>query len=205
MEASKKQQLGPLGCVRHGHGLVVLHLFSIVLLAGLLVTVLIQGFKDPTSSGNEKIYKQLMQLGARVDSLCRPCPWEWTFFHRKCYYFSKSTRNWNDSVTACQEVGAQLVVVENDEEKTFLSAISKDKGSAWMGLSDPKREGMWQWVDGSSLSDSFKKYQKKKENDKGEGEVCAEVTGDFWTTDKCELEKFWICEKSEASCSARKV
>ena len=55
-----------------------------------------------------------------IDSLCRPCPWEWTFFNRKCYYVSKSLRNWNDSVTACQEVEAQLVVVENDEEQVCL-------------------------------------------------------------------------------------
>lgn len=52
-----------------------------------------------------------------IDSICRPCPWEWTFFHRKCYYFSKCQRNWNDSVAACQEVDAQLVTVESDEEK----------------------------------------------------------------------------------------
>ncbi|XP_028641317.1 CD209 antigen-like protein C, partial [Grammomys surdaster] len=166
-----------LGCLRYSHGLVVLHLFSIVFLAGLLVAVLVQGFKGPSSSENEKIYKQLMQLETGVDSLCRPCPWEWTFFHRKCYYFSKSQRNWNDSITACQEVEAHLVIVESDEEQTFLSVISKDKGSAWMGLSDLKREGKWQWVDGSPLSDSFKNYQKKKEPGKEE-EVCAEVTGE---------------------------
>lgn len=59
-----------------------------------------------------------------IDSLCRPCPWEWTFFHRRCYYFSKSQRNWNDSVAACQEVDAQLVTVESDEEQVFLMGSS---------------------------------------------------------------------------------
>ncbi|XP_038946012.2 CD209 antigen-like protein 2 [Rattus norvegicus] len=93
-----------------------------------------------------------MQLGIGVDSLCRPCPWEWTFFHRRCYYFSKSQRNWNDSVAACQEVDAQLVTVESDEEQTFLGVLLKNK-SAWMGLSDLKQESTWQWVDGSPLSD----------------------------------------------------
>lgn len=66
-----------------------------------------------------------------IDSLCRPCPWEWTFFHRKCYYFSKSQRNWNDSVTACQEVEAQLVIVESDEEQVCLIGFFI-LGQAWL-------------------------------------------------------------------------
>lgn len=203
MESNEKQQLGPLGCVRHGHGLVVLHLLSIVLLAGLLVTVLVQGFKDPSSSANEKIYKQLMQLEVGVDSLCRPCPWEWTFFHRRCYYFSKSQRNWKDSVAACQEVDAQLVTVESDEEQTFLDVFLKNKDSAWMGLSDLKREGTWQWVDGSPLSDSFRKYWKKGEPNNQGNEDCAELRDDGWNDTKCDNKKFWICKKLETSCSSK--
>ncbi|OBS81297.1 hypothetical protein A6R68_20516, partial [Neotoma lepida] len=66
MGASKKQQPGLLGWLSHSHGLLVLHLFSVVLLTGLLVAVLVQGFKGPSSAGNEKIYKQLMLLKGRV-------------------------------------------------------------------------------------------------------------------------------------------
>ncbi|XP_076778388.1 CD209 antigen-like protein C [Arvicanthis niloticus] len=200
MEVNKKQQLGPLGCLRHSHSLVVLHLLSIVLLTGLLVAVLLQGFKGPSSSGNEKIYKQLMQLGTGVDSLCRPCPWEWTFFHRKCYYISKSQCNWNDSVTACQEVEAQLVIVESDEEQTFLSVITKDKGSAWLGLSDLKQEGMWQWLDGSPLSASFMKYWIKGEPNNKQEEDCVESSGDGWNDAPCTIKNYWICKKSAMSC-----
>ncbi|XP_028641351.1 CD209 antigen-like protein C [Grammomys surdaster] len=197
MEANKKQPLGPLGCLRYSHGLVVLHLFSIVLLAGLLVAVLVQGLKGHSSSENEKIYKQLMQLETGVDSLCRPCPWEWTFFHRKCYYFSKSQRNWNDSITACQEVEAHLVIVESDEEQTFLSSISKDKGDAWMALSDLKQEGMWQWVDGSPLSRNY--WSAGEPNNKG-NEDCAIFSNDGWNDIKCSSESFWICKKPASPC-----
>ncbi|OBS81275.1 hypothetical protein A6R68_20494, partial [Neotoma lepida] len=128
-----------------------------------------------------------------------------TFFHGKCYFFSKSQRNWNDSVTACLEVEAQLVIVESDEEQTFLSVISKDKGSAWLGLSYLKEEGTWKWVDDSPMNNSFTKYQKEKQSNKEETEVCAEVTSGLWTCDRCDLKKFWICEKSEAPCPASKV
>eukprot|EP00073_Rattus_norvegicus_P051582 XP_017453966.1 PREDICTED: CD209 antigen-like protein E isoform X1 [Rattus norvegicus] len=137
-----------------------------------------------------------------IDSLCRPCPWEWTFFHRRCYYFSKSQRNWNDSVAACQEVDAQLVTVESDEEQTFLGVLLKNK-SAWMGLSDLKQESTWQWVDGSPLSDSFRKYWKKGEPNNLRNQDCVEYTFEGWNDNKCDNKKFWICKKLETSCSSK--
>ncbi|XP_026644977.1 CD209 antigen-like protein C [Microtus ochrogaster] len=185
----------------HRNGLLVLHLFSIVLLTGLLVAVLVQGFKSPSSPGNEKIYKQLMQLKVGVDSLCLPCPWEWESFNGKCYFFSKSQRTWNDSVTACQEVEAQLVIIDNDEEQSFLQRMSEKKGHAWMGLSDIRKEGKWVWMDGSPLQWSFMKYWNKGEpNNEGE-EDCAEFRDDGWNDAPCAVEKYWICKKSAMSCT----
>ncbi|XP_037054312.1 CD209 antigen-like protein C [Peromyscus leucopus] len=201
MEASEKQQPGFLGWLSHNQGSLVLHLLSVLLLTGLLVAVLVQGFKAPSSPGYEKIYQQLLQLKGRVDSICRPCPWEWTFFHGKCYFFSKSQRNWNDSITACLEVEAQLVIIESDEEQTFLSVISKDKGSAWLGLSDLKEEGSWQWVDDSPMKDSFRKYWLKGEPNNKYDEDCAEISSTGWNDNSCSLEKFWICKKPASSCS----
>ncbi|XP_052610694.1 CD209 antigen-like protein B [Peromyscus californicus insignis] len=159
------------------------------------------GFKGPSSPGYEKIYKQLLQLKGGLDSICRPCPWEWTFFHGKCYFFSKSRRNWNDSITACLEVEAQLVIIESDEEQTFLSVISKDKGSAWLGLSDLKEEGSWQWVDGSPMEDSFRKYWLKGEPNNMGNEDCAEISSTGWNDNTCSFAKLWICKKPASPCS----
>ncbi|MBZ3881521.1 CD209 antigen, partial [Sciurus carolinensis] len=100
----------------------------------------------------QKVYQELTQLKAGVGRLCRPCPWDWTFFQGNCYFFSKSLRNWHDSVTACQEEGAQLVVIESAEEQSLLQQTSHIKGSPWMGLSDLNKEGAWHWVEVSPLS-----------------------------------------------------
>ncbi|XP_036022760.1 CD209 antigen-like protein C [Onychomys torridus] len=201
MEASKKQQPGLLEWLSHSQGHLVLHLLSVLLLAGLLVAVLVQGFKGPSSSGYETIHKQLLQLKGEMESICRPCPWEWTFFRGKCYFFSKSQRNWNDSITACQEVEAQLVIIESDEEQTFLSVISKEKGPAWLGLSDLREEGSWQWVDDSLLADSFSKYWYQGEPNNMGNEDCAEISSTGWNDNTCSLEKFWICKKAASPCS----
>ncbi|XP_064238041.1 CD209 antigen isoform X3 [Aotus nancymaae] len=193
------------GCL--GHSPLVLQLLSFTLLAGLLVAILVQVSKVPGSisqgqSKQEEIYQELTQLKAAVERLCHPCPWEWTFFQGNCYFVSNSQRNWHDSVTACQEVGAQLVVIKSDEEQNFLQLqSSRSNRFTWMGLSDLKQEGTWQWVDGSSLSPSLRRYWNKGEpNNIGE-EDCAEFNGNGWNDDKCSVAKFWICKKSAASCS----
>ncbi|PNI18317.1 CD209 isoform 11 [Pan troglodytes] len=156
----------------------------------------------PEKSKMQEIYQELTRLKAAVERLCRRCPWEWTFFQGNCYFMSNSQRNWHDSITACKEVGAQLVVIKSAEEQNFLQLqSSRSNRFTWMGLSDLNEEGMWQWVDGSPLLPSFNQYWNRGEpNNVGE-EDCAEFSGNGWNDDKCNLAKFWICKKSAASCS----
>ncbi|KAG3280541.1 hypothetical protein H1C71_007513 [Ictidomys tridecemlineatus] len=104
------------GCLSSSYALLGLQLLSLMVLAGLLVAVLAQVSRVPSSQG-QKVCQELTQLKAGVDRLCRPCPWDWTFFQGHCYFFSKSQRNWHDSATACQEEGAQLVVINSAEEQ----------------------------------------------------------------------------------------
>ncbi|XP_011922658.1 PREDICTED: CD209 antigen-like protein 2 isoform X2 [Cercocebus atys] len=211
---------------------LVLPLLFFTLFTGLLVAILVQVSKNPSSqrleqSKQDEISQDLSQLKAAVDlegwadtgiwttssepspdrppateRLCRPCPWEWTFFQGNCYFISNSQRNWHDSITACQEVGAQLVVIKSAEEQNFLQLqSSRSNRFAWMGLSDLNQEDTWQWVDDSPLSTSFKQYWNRGEpNNIGE-EDCAEFNGNGWNDDKCSAAKFWICKKSAASCS----
>ncbi|XP_075812621.1 CD209 antigen-like protein B [Microtus pennsylvanicus] len=153
-------------------------------------------------SKQEKIYQQLVQMKAELFRLCRPCPWDWTFLRGNCYFVSKYQQNWSSAVKACQEVEAQLVIIQSDEEQSFLQQTSKAKGATWMGLSDLKKEGSWLWVDDSPLSSRFQKYWNRGEpNNIGE-EDCVEFAGDGWNDSKCDLQKFWICKKSATPCTA---
>ncbi|XP_057621076.1 CD209 antigen-like protein B isoform X2 [Chionomys nivalis] len=153
-------------------------------------------------SKQEKIYQQLVQMKAELFRLCRPCPWDWTFLLGNCYFISKYQQNWSSAVKACQEVEAQLVIIQRDEEQSFLQQTSKAKGATWMGLSDLKKEGSWLWVDDSPLSSRFQKYWSRGEpNNIGE-EDCVEFTGDGWNDAKCDLQKFWVCKKSATPCTA---
>ncbi|XP_040587472.1 CD209 antigen-like protein C isoform X1 [Mesocricetus auratus] len=192
----------------HGHVPFVLQLLCLTLSAILLLTVLVKVSIIASSWGQEqakkeKVYQEMSQLKPQINRLCRPCPWDWTFFQGSCYFFSTFQQNWHESVTACKEVGAQLVVIKSDDEQSFLQRTSKEKGYAWMGLSDLKREGVWHWVDGSHLLFSFMKYWNKGEpNNEGE-EDCAEFRDDGWNDVPCTVQKYWICKKPAMSCTKK--
>ncbi|CAH7283171.1 RGD1564571 [Phodopus roborovskii] len=139
------------------------------------------------------------QVPAVLYNLCRPCPWDWTLFQGNCYFFSTFQLPWKDAVNACEEVGAQLVVIKSDEEQGFLKQTSKKKGYAWMGLSDMKQEGQWLWVDGSPLK--WRKYWAPKEPNNLVDEDCADFSDNGWNDNLCSLEKLWICKKPASHCS----
>ncbi|XP_021091754.1 CD209 antigen-like protein E [Mesocricetus auratus] len=189
-----------IGCSRHGLVPLVLQLLFLILFSAVFVAFLLQAPKVPCTQDQAEIYQELMQLKLRVDLLCRPCSWDWIFFRGNCYFFSITKRNWTDSLIACQEVGAQLIIIESYEEQDFLLKMYKIKGRLWIGLSDMKHEGSWQWVNGSSLSPSFKKYWTLWKNEGHSEKDCAELTDHGWSEDNCKTKKFWVCKKSSVSC-----
>ncbi|KAF5929396.1 hypothetical protein HPG69_013692, partial [Diceros bicornis minor] len=206
------------GCLRQGRAPLVLLFLCLMLFAGLLVAILVQGqgqaprvgvSKVPRAQGlehssQEEIHQVLTQLKARIAALlCRPCPWGWRSFQENCYFFSDSQRNWHDSVTACEEVGAQLVVIKSAEEQNFLQLQASGYNRlTWMGLSDLKHEGTWHWLDGSPLLPSFAQYWNQGEPNSSGEEDCAEFKDKGWNDSRCDLSKFWVCKKPAASCSS---
>ncbi|XP_023560912.1 CD209 antigen-like protein E [Octodon degus] len=196
----REEHLGPLGCLDHSPILLLLQLLSLVLLTGLLVAILVPGPWAVRTQQQENIYEEIAQLQLKVGRLCRPCPWDWKFFRRNCYFFSKSKRTWNDSVTACEKAGAKLVIINSTEEQSFLQT---SKTAAWMGLSDLKEAGKWQWMDGSPLHSSLRQYLKPGEPNKTKEENCVELTDDGWSNERCMLEKFWICKKHADNCPSK--
>ncbi|XP_038161162.1 C-type lectin domain family 12 member B-like, partial [Cyprinodon tularosa] len=78
---------------------------------------------------------------------CEPCQRDWNSFNGSCYLFEERNRSWNDSREYCQSKGADLVVVNNEEEQKFLSRqASSNYRYYWLGLR--KIAGDWVWIDG---------------------------------------------------------
>ncbi|XP_038201617.1 CD209 antigen-like protein E [Arvicola amphibius] len=146
----------------------------------------------------EKVQQQLNQINISLAGLCRPCPWEWELFQGSCYLFSRTLGSWEASAASCQNLGAHLVIVNSFEEQQFLKYLDIRKNElTWIGLSDHRHEGSWQWVDGTPFELSF--WKEGEPNNDGD-EDCVELSGDKWNDKRCTAKNFWICEKPSAPC-----
>ncbi|XP_066217205.1 CD209 antigen [Saccopteryx leptura] len=155
--------------------------------------------EERMQSDLEEIHQQLTWMNATLTRLCRSCPWNWEFFRESCYFFSRSQNTWKGSVSACEDMNAQLVIIDNAEEQKFLQSWDiRNNKRTWIGLSDQHHEGSWHWVDNTPLHLSF---WKEGEPNNVEDEDCVELRGDGWNDSKCNAEYFWICEKTSSQCS----
>uniref|UniRef100_A0A3Q1GXN8 C-type lectin domain-containing protein n=1 Tax=Anabas testudineus TaxID=64144 RepID=A0A3Q1GXN8_ANATE len=131
----------------------------------------------------------------------KTCPAGWTKFSCSCYFLSTESGSWTEGRQDCRTRGADLVVIDSDEEQTFLSTFTNM--STWIGLSDKDKEGTWKWVDGTLLTVMFW-FWASNQPDNGNGvtewgeEHCVHILGwgsSDWNDYSCEAYLLWICEK----------
>jgi len=78
------------------------------------------------------------------------------------YYCSRDRLTWQNAAAVCRANGGQLAIIDNAEENKFL-AQTLQANSAYIGLSDHKREGTFTWLDGSPLS--YSNWYPRQPND----------------------------------------
>ncbi|KAJ8368971.1 hypothetical protein SKAU_G00089990 [Synaphobranchus kaupii] len=133
---------------------------------------------------------------------CKPCPQGWEQFCSKCYYFSTERKSWIDSHSDCLKRGADLVIIESEEEQVFISNHTRDYN--WIGLSDMETEGTWLWVDNTLLHKGFwgsrepdnHNVTENKTHDKGEDADCVVMVPDEnrWNDARCFSKCKFVCE-----------
>ncbi|KAJ7991858.1 hypothetical protein DPEC_G00288220 [Dallia pectoralis] len=136
---------------------------------------------------------------------CELCAKDWVFHGGKCYFFSTDLLNWTQSRDHCVSMDGHLVIINSQEEQSFLMSWSED---LWIGLNDLKTEGQWFWVDNEPLGQNgmnfwieWDKTSKEPDNSKAKdpsGENCAAlhyyVQFPGWVDVSCgELHAF-VCE-----------
>ncbi|XP_045557701.1 asialoglycoprotein receptor 1 isoform X2 [Salmo salar] len=148
----------------------------------------------------------------------KPCSPGWEFYNGSCYYFSNDERTWEQSQYACIRDGGHLVIVESQQEQFITDTLVRNtdfNNSPWIGLTDKKQEGVWVWMDNTTLDDSIKFWDQNtgsnnppEPNDWTPGEDCARMGQSCssriqcWFDFACDNPCRRICE-SRAVCESR--
>ncbi|XP_029909255.1 CD209 antigen-like protein E [Myripristis murdjan] len=127
---------------------------------------------------------------------CRFCETGCAMFNNSFYYVSAELKSWEDSRQDCLERGADLVVINSQDEQKFINSF---KQTMWLGLSDRGERGNWTWVDGTRLDTGFWGHGEPGSPSTPEREHCAYTYWynnlNSWSDDKCAKRRHWICEK----------
>ncbi|XP_053549015.1 killer cell lectin-like receptor subfamily E member 1 [Bombina bombina] len=113
---------------------------------------------------------------------CDVCPQDWVALNGSCYHFSKERLNWTNSKKSCQDMNADIVSMEDQIEKDFISSQVKSRsGHYWIGLT--KKENKWVWETGAQLD-----LQRSDVHN------CATLGRDI-SPESCSNPNKWICEQ----------
>uniref|UniRef100_A0A3Q3FJY6 Collectin-12 n=1 Tax=Labrus bergylta TaxID=56723 RepID=A0A3Q3FJY6_9LABR len=79
------------------------------------------------------------------------CPPEFKKFGDSCYYFSSGPQrlNFDESFQFCSNTSSHMLIINDNEEQTFVRNAIAGKGYFWLGLTDREEENVWKWVDGT--------------------------------------------------------
>ncbi|NOT36141.1 MAG: HYR domain-containing protein [Saprospiraceae bacterium] len=108
------------------------------------------------------------------------------------YFCSLSPANWLDAKTICKINGGNLAKIRNKEENQFIS--SKLMGqTAWIGANDERREGNFEWVDGSQVT--YFNWATGQPNNGGGNEDYVELHPDgSWNDNRGNVSREFICQ-----------
>ncbi|XP_024142983.1 C-type lectin domain family 17, member A [Oryzias melastigma] len=195
--------------------IIFMVMLSVLLLAGLIVFSLFYGdsvrnlpeISDSKDNVTEHLNAVIERLNSRLTEATKKlmefkqgktgCPAEWIRFGSSCYFFSGESKFWDAARKFCRAREADLVVINSNDENTFVSALKKE--SVWIGLSDEASEGTWKWVDGSSLTLEFWRHGQPDNHDDRYGEEnCGHIRNGFpgqWNDLTCYTSLQFICEK----------
>ncbi|MHC4505802.1 MAG: lectin-like protein, partial [Planctomycetota bacterium] len=95
------------------------------------------------------------RLGAlkRYASLVSTLPRGAAHFGGHWYAAYEQRTTWHEAKRFCEERDGHLVTITSKEENNFVKALTRTMtDNGWIGLSDVRLEGKWEWVTGERVS-----------------------------------------------------
>nr|XP_008103841.1 PREDICTED: killer cell lectin-like receptor subfamily F member 1 [Anolis carolinensis] len=121
---------------------------------------------------------------------CKLCPANWIEERGMCYWSSKDKKNWIMGYHDCSGKRAQMLVIQDADEMTFIFGIVPEKYPVWIGLNFTTSVKSWTWIDGTTLNKTLVQ-PFHSEN----GANCGVIKDNQARSEMCTAEFRWICEK----------
>ncbi|KAL9960091.1 hypothetical protein ACROYT_G033496 [Oculina patagonica] len=105
----------------------------------------------PTNRGLVEVCGKAVNQGGGLG-----CDDGWKLFDGKCFKLFQEKKSWPDAEKSCKKVEARSVKIESEKLndfllKTFMQIpFDEMNRSAWIGLTEKKKEGKFVWLDGTS-------------------------------------------------------
>ncbi|KAM9349892.1 macrophage mannose receptor 1-like [Symphorus nematophorus] len=129
------------------------------------------------------------------------CSSPWIPYNGHCFSLNRTQKTWSDAQRECRNGGGDLVSIHNVEDQSFvisqLGYTSTDE--LWIGLNDRKTEGLFDWIDHSTVS--FTSWEFGKPAVSTDIQDCILIKGEKgnWADRVCEEKHGYICMKMSAS------
>uniref|UniRef100_A0A8P4GII1 C-type lectin domain-containing protein n=1 Tax=Dicentrarchus labrax TaxID=13489 RepID=A0A8P4GII1_DICLA len=161
----------------------------------------LQGTLSGIKVNNSQLQDEVKQLKAKIEG---KCPEGWRKFGYSCYFKSNEWKTWYDSRSYCQNKGADLVIINYEEEQKFVKELNL-YGESWIGLQGTNgkwtgsgRTGKWvwewKWVDSSPLTQMFWASGMPYGSQNQYTAAFCDTQGK-WKVSSSYDTKNWICEK----------
>ncbi|XP_034558610.1 macrophage mannose receptor 1-like [Notolabrus celidotus] len=131
------------------------------------------------------------------------CSSPWIPYNGHCFYLNRTQKTWPDAQRECRNRAGDLVSISNVEDKSFvisqLGYTSTDE--LWIGLNDRETEGLFEWIDHSTVS--FTSWDFGKPAVFNEIKDCVLIQGENgnWADRACVEKHGFICMKLSATKS----
>ncbi|XP_034447658.1 asialoglycoprotein receptor 1-like [Hippoglossus hippoglossus] len=120
------------------------------------------------------------------------CPTGWIEMNSRCYFQSTDFLTWEESRNYCKSQGADLVVINSEQELLSLGHLTSRFPEYWIGLH--RTNGDFRWVDGSALTKESWEPVDLRSSYKCVSMNLFTSVQDSWSTAPCRQRHLWLCE-----------
>ncbi|KAL9972526.1 hypothetical protein ACROYT_G018849 [Oculina patagonica] len=126
---------------------------------------------------------------------CESCPQDWLLFNNACYQVNLDKKGLQDATISCLNNGAGILTLRSTKEENFLRGeLEKNNLNNmfyWLGAKYSPSKGNFIWPDETEVV-----YNAWNPGEPRFGLDCAlMVNRKGWGTDRCDMERSYICKK----------